>query len=358
MKDVMLGLAAGAAGAVAWAVVVYLTNYEVGWIAWGVGAFVGYAVAYGNADRHRSAPAAGTLAVAITVLSIVAGKYAAVQTLMPSDDEIVAMFAERFEEEEFVVSYVADEVVRELEAAGESVEWPDGVDPQNAASQSDYPAEVWAQAQVRWAGWTEDEQATFREGQRTEYTSRVRESLPELRASFSAGGFAGSFSPMDLIFFGLAMVTAWGVGSGKKSKEQVASEFAEALKLSMLRVIMADGNVDDEEVAVAADVFQQITGQPMTPDGIRADAAVAASGGADLNAALTGLAPHLSEDGRSTVVKAALMVALADGDFAPEEQTLVHGIARAVGLSDEGFRAVVAELSSAAVVDEAGGTDI
>jgi tellurite resistance protein len=105
--------------------------------------------------------------------------------------------------------------------------------------------------------------------------------------------------------------------------------------------------VEDEEARVAAVVFHEMTGESTNPEEMKADAAVAASGGRDLEAMLRDVAPHLNDTGRSMAVKAALLVALADGDFAQEEQHLVHGIARAVGLDDEGFRAVVAEVSAA-----------
>ena len=59
MKDVTFGLIGGAIGAAVWAGVVAVTQYEIGWIAWGVGGLVGYAVAAGNSDKHRSPTAAG-----------------------------------------------------------------------------------------------------------------------------------------------------------------------------------------------------------------------------------------------------------------------------------------------------------
>ena len=347
MKDVVYGLVAGALGALIWAGVVYFTEYEIGWIAWGVGAMVGFAVALGNEDGRRSPTAAGVLAVAITVVSIVAGKYLAVQTLMPSDEEIVELFTADFEREEFVVSYLADDIAVEFEEAGRTVSWPEGSDPSNAASQGDYPPDVWAEAERRWAEWAPEERDDFRTERRAEVAANVEASLPELRAMFASGGFTGSFSPMDLIFFGLAMVTAWGMGSGRKSGEQVQAEFTEAVKLSMLRVMLADGEVEDDEAQAAAEIFQQMTGQPTTAEAMKADAAVAASGGQDLDATLRNVGPHLNDAGRAMVVKAALVVALADGAFAQEEQQLVHGIARSIGLDDEGFRAVVAEVTAA-----------
>lgn len=344
MKDVAYGLVAGAVGAFVWAAVVYLTEYEIGWIAWGVGWLVGFAVALGNAEGRRSPTAAGALAVGITVLAIVAGKYGAVQSVMPSDEEIVVMFTDDFENEEFVISFVADQVVSELEADGRSVEWPEGVVPGNAGAEADYPAGVWAEAETRWASWTPMEQMAFRNERESEVRANIEASMPEIRAAFSAGGFAGSFTPMDLIFFGLGMVTAWGVGSGRKSREEIQEEYLSAIRLAMIRVMLADGDVADEECHAAAVIIYEMTDTEVAPDAIRADAALARDGGTDLDATLAELAPHLKPEGRAMVVKAALMIALADGDFAREEQELVHGIARAVGLSDAEFSAVLSEV--------------
>lgn len=344
MKDVVYGLVAGALGAFLWAAVVYFTEYEIGWIAWGVGWAVGYGVALGNADGHRSPTAAGALAVGITVLAIVAGKYGAVQTVMPSDEEIVAMFTEDFENEEFVISYVADQVVQELEAEGRPVEWPGGVAPGSAAAEADYPADVWAEAETRWASLDPMAQMAFREEREAEVRANVEASIPEIRAAFSAGGFAGSFSPMDFIFFGLGMVTAWGVGSGRKSEEEIQAEYLNAIKLAMIRVMLADDEIADEECHAAAVIIYEMTGAEVAPEAIRADATVARDEGSNLNKTLAELAPHLKPEGKAMVVKAALMIALADGEFAREEQELVHGIARAVGLGEAEFRAVLEEM--------------
>lgn len=352
MKDVAYGLAAGALGAIAWAAVVYFTEYEIGWIAWGVGAVVGLGVALGNADRRRSPTAAGALAVGITALSIVAGKYLAVQGLMPSDDEIVAMFAGNLESEELLVSYVADGVAAEFQAEGRPVQWPAGVDPSNAAAQTDYPADVWNEAQGRWASLNETQRTEFRSAREAELRANVEANLPEIRAAFASGGFAGSFSPMDVIFFGLGMVTAWGMGSGKKSQEQIQSEYLSAIKLAMLKVMVADDEVSEEECHAAAEILHEMTGEQVTPESLRADAAVARSGGADLSASLAEIGPHLKPEGKAMVAKAALLVALADGEFAQEERDLVHGIARAIGLSDDEFGAVVSEVKRQAEAGE------
>jgi len=349
MRAVIGGLVGGAIGALLWAGVVVFTGYEVGWIAWGVGGLVGYGVAKGNEGGGRSSTAAGTLAVVIAALAILGGKYAGIVSLMPSDDEITAMFLESFENEEYVVSYVADEVAADFAAQGRQLDWPAGLDPSQASSQADYPADVWAEAEGRWSGWSESERADYRREREAETVANLSESMPEIRAAIAGGGFAGSFTPMDIIFFGLAMVTAFGVGSGgKKSVEELAVEYAEAVQLAMIRVMVADGRIDDEEVGTVCGIYQQITGEDVSPDVIRAKATIAQSQGRDLQAALADLAPHLTDQAKSAVLKAAVAVAIADGDFGDDEKALISGIADALGLTEDQLRSTLTELTQAA----------
>lgn len=68
-------LGAGVIGAVVWAGIVIATNFEIGWIAWGIGAAVGGAYA-----KLGGRGAAGPfLCAAIAFASIAGGKYAAFQ---------------------------------------------------------------------------------------------------------------------------------------------------------------------------------------------------------------------------------------------------------------------------------------
>jgi hypothetical protein len=67
-----LAVAAGAAllGAVGWAAVLRYASYELGWLAWGIGAGVGWSAVRAGARG----PAPAVVAAALTVLSIFGGK--------------------------------------------------------------------------------------------------------------------------------------------------------------------------------------------------------------------------------------------------------------------------------------------
>jgi hypothetical protein len=210
------GLIAGVLGAAVWAVVAAVTGYEIGWIAWGVGLGVGVGVAIGN--RGEGSVPAGVLAALLATLSVVGGKYVMVRMVMPGEAELVAGSIAALENDELVVSYLADAVVDEFEARGRPVAWPDDAEPLQAAEQSDYPADVWAVAQERWDAMSPQD----REAYRAERRANVQASAAAFHDMIAQQGFLHAFGLMDLIFFTLAVVTAFKIGRTGSFRERQA----------------------------------------------------------------------------------------------------------------------------------------
>lgn len=191
---------AGVAGALAWAAVAYFVNLEVGYLAWGIGLLVGYAVLL----AEGRGPIAGAAAAAITIVSLLAGKYLSVELLVQKE-----MAAVQPVNEELVVSYVADEVVADYESAGKPVAWPVGVDPGDASTEADYPADVWSEATNRWAAMPEDERQS-----RTQFAQQQLDQFVAVFANQARqDGFFATFSAFDFLFFGLGVVTAFRLPS-------------------------------------------------------------------------------------------------------------------------------------------------
>jgi hypothetical protein len=80
-KWVTAGLIGGLAGAFAWAAIVYFFQLELGWLAWGIGALVGYCVRATAGDEDKG-PAPGVAALGLATFSIVLGKYLTVVVLL------------------------------------------------------------------------------------------------------------------------------------------------------------------------------------------------------------------------------------------------------------------------------------
>jgi len=329
-------MAGGVLGAALWAAVATVTGYEVGWIAWAVGGMVGWGVAWGNRGVTFSPKASGWLAVAITVLAIPCGKYLALHLTFPSDEELTELLLEDSWSEEFAVSLLADSVVQHRQMEGRLVDWPEGVDPSEAWSRSEYPPDVWSEAMTGWAERSEEGREELRNQAKSTQRANVTEFLPEIRAAIKQDVFLGSFGAMDLIFFGLALTTAFGLAAGKKkSANQIAGELAEAMRAAMFRVMLADGAAGDEEVEAIQEAHAGLTGARLSEEEVRSRIELARSGLPDLETLLPDLVPHLSQNGKAMILRSALGVAMADGEVSQEERDLIHRIAGGLGLSEE-----------------------
>lgn len=75
------GMVGGAIGAAVWGGICYATDHEIGWIAWGIGALVGFCVRIAS-EHHEDGFLPGIIAAIISVLSICAGKYLAASLLV------------------------------------------------------------------------------------------------------------------------------------------------------------------------------------------------------------------------------------------------------------------------------------
>lgn len=265
------GLAGGLIGAAAWIVVVYFTDYELGVIAWGIGVLAGYGVRVVAGERKGTAPA--VVAVVAALLCVGVGKVGSIATAIrpgavTEEYAVVALadvVARDFKREgraiewpagvtqdvaaeeadypvdvwaeaetrwlaippaererymsdvshlwlldrEYVISFVADEVVNEYIELGVELEWPPGADREASLSRDDYPVEVWEEAVVRWQALSPEQQRDIEENE----AMVVTPALLWLGAAFY------TFSLWDVFWLGLAGMSAWRIGSGRDEDE-------------------------------------------------------------------------------------------------------------------------------------------
>ena len=198
-------LVGSAVGAAVWVAVVHFTGYEIGWIAWGVGLLAGLGAKMAAGDD--AAPANGVVAAVLAVLAICAAKYVAVDIAI---DEAFAENEMTEMTDEFAISYFADDVVLAWEEEGKALAWPNGEAPDFPEAEADYPTDVWEEAASQWGALSAAEKSTFKDDKLEE----VRINTEAMASEFRSEGFMGSFGAMDLLFLGLAIVTAFKIGSG------------------------------------------------------------------------------------------------------------------------------------------------
>ena len=202
------GLVGGGLGAVAWALLRGYANLEIGYLAVGVGLATGFGVVV--AGQGRTGFIAGLWAAAMSVVCLFGGKVGgaaiAYNQYLSSDE------AEVFEisDEEAALSWVADDVVTEWETdEGRDLDWPPGMDALTAGSSYEYwptgyPPEVVEEARSRWEDFTPESQQ--------EYLNYAAEDQELSHAVTSMSAVMFDFSMFDVLWFGIAVVAAFGVG--------------------------------------------------------------------------------------------------------------------------------------------------
>ncbi|MEO1130808.1 MAG: hypothetical protein AAFX05_14035 [Planctomycetota bacterium] len=206
-KQACAGLLAGAIGAAAWAGVVMVTKYEFGILAWGIGVLVGFAVGATASAGQRSPVAAGVLASVLALATIFAGKGAAAYMLSNS-----AMTYAEASSEEMLISFVADEVLHEHAMAGRDY---DGEEI-GGFTKDDYPADVWGEAESRWAALPAAEKQTMR--------ADLADGQQVAGGILFAAILVGSFGLIDVLWVGLAIGSAYKLGSSAPVEKQQFEE--------------------------------------------------------------------------------------------------------------------------------------
>ena len=204
-RPVRHALVGGAVGAAIWAGIAYATHREIGWIAWGVGGLVGLGVRV--AARELVGARYGLLAAGVAALALVGGKFATVALI--ADDIKLDPAMVQTTDEGMIADY-ADEVVKDRQAKGKAVRFPAGMTLDKASKPADYPPDVWKEAAKKWADLGPAGQAA----KKAEQKEQVVALMATVRGAVRQEGFKESFTPFDLLWFGLAMFTAFRLGSG------------------------------------------------------------------------------------------------------------------------------------------------
>ena len=210
VKWILGGLVGGGIGALIWVVVGYASGYEIGWIAWGVGFLAGAGVRAAAGETNGYGP--GIAAASVAIGSVLVAKYLVVFFLV--QNAMAEVSQPEPTSNSAVISSIADEIAEEHEEAGQKVTWP-ALTQENAPTEAFYPKEIWEEASTRWNEMTPEQQQDKRET----YEREMAEFIDNLNSEIRGSTFRESFSPWDLLWFGLATFTAFKLGSGAAENE-------------------------------------------------------------------------------------------------------------------------------------------
>jgi len=194
------GLVGGTIGGAVWVVIAFALQRQFGIIAWGVGALTGLGVAM--AAGRRAGRATGLLAAGLALCVILACKL--VVAILFVNQWAAQLEAPALREQQ-IVFQEAQAIAQEQQDKGAKLNWPSGKSLDNAAELADFPASIAKQAQKNWDAQTP----------RMKELQKNMSQIAQAGRAFVIGlAFVGSFSFFDLLWFFLAMGSAFRLGRG------------------------------------------------------------------------------------------------------------------------------------------------
>lgn len=132
-----------------------------------------------------------------------------------------------------------------------------------------------------------------------------------------------------------------------KQQAKFLSKFDAAARRLMALMVLADGEIDDEEIATMVEISASLPGDGITEAEARAEVDRAANQSEDLVGYLIDVREELNDKGKLMLLKVALQVAMADGDFADEEKLLLMKIGEALTLDSDLVLQVIGAMAEA-----------
>jgi uncharacterized tellurite resistance protein B-like protein len=126
-------------------------------------------------------------------------------------------------------------------------------------------------------------------------------------------------------------------------RRRIDAEFHGAIKVVMIHMLLADGEVEDAEIEAIGRVIAQLSGKEPDMALLReqvGSSAVARRNPVDVAHEVAGT---LNVAGKEMVIRAAITVALADGVLAPKESKLLMELAGALELSGAHVKGLLME---------------
>lgn len=123
----------------------------------------------------------------------------------------------------------------------------------------------------------------------------------------------------------------------------IEAEYHAAIKKVMIHMLLADGVIDDSEVDTLKDVYHRISGTETERTKLLEEIDLIQKTPEELSSVLRRLQGCLNNEGKEMVIKSALYIALADGEFQEEEKQLLAQIGADLGMSKAHIQGVISE---------------
>ena len=131
----------------------------------------------------------------------------------------------------------------------------------------------------------------------------------------------------------------------EKDTEIFQAEYENAIKKLMILMLLADGEIDENEINSVITIYEKITNTVLSREELIREIDNLKDKNHDVIDFTGSLRGQLNDHGKETIIKVAYLIAYADGEFHESEQDLLLKIAESLDFSKAHLTAVLKEMA-------------
>lgn len=140
-----------------------------------------------------------------------------------------------------------------------------------------------------------------------------------------------------------------------QGENEFLAEYEKAMKHTMVLMMLADGEIDEEELLVVQDIINRNGHHDVTLEELEFYANTVKNSPDDVSTYLKNVATSLNEHGKEMVIRSAFSVAAADGHIDDSEVNLIYEMGQVMNMSKAHLRGILEEEEEE--MRKAGGAD-
>lgn len=121
------------------------------------------------------------------------------------------------------------------------------------------------------------------------------------------------------------------------------SEYEKALKHSMVLIMLADGEVHEDEMRTVLEIVNKFSHHDISMAELENYVRQVQNNPEDISTYLKGMAPTLNNHGKEIIIKCAISVAVSDGVFDESEMALIQEMAKVLEMPQDHFQRIFNE---------------
>ncbi|MBK7010522.1 MAG: TerB family tellurite resistance protein [Saprospiraceae bacterium] len=129
------------------------------------------------------------------------------------------------------------------------------------------------------------------------------------------------------------------------SKEDFQAVYEEAMKYCMVSMMLADGEIDENEMLSVQKIVNKFSHHDVTIDELVAFTETVKQKKEPIINYLSKVTPSLNEHGKEIIIKCGLLVATADGKIDPSEMKLIQEMAEVLEMSPSHVKGILHEMT-------------